>query len=267
LIYGLLFEYYSFFLTGDNMSRREKREQRETEIIEKAISLLSARGFLDVRMSDIAGEAGYSMGTIYSHFESKEDLIVACAHLLSLDQQALFNAIALQPITAIEKIITLAQCSWLIATQHPDLIEIDNLSLMPSVWRRATRQRAQSLNQLHVELAATFLNMVMAAIEHDIQGHDHLDAAQKELLATYLTHGMWGLCVGLSSTAQSGYANNHCNAGHDETNAHFTTNYSNFLRGYGWQEEQPQAVFERCMEIARDSMSHTQWYSQKKVKA
>lgn len=243
------------------MSRREKRGLREQEIIEIAIKLLSEKGFLDVRMSDIAKATGYSMGTIYSHFESKEDLIVACAHTLIQDKKGLFENIAQLPeIPDIERITTLAQCSWLISIQHPEFIEIDTLSLMPSVWRRATPERAERLNELHVELAASFLSIVMKAIENGINGHTHLDEAEKEQLATHLTHGMWGLCVGLSNTMQSGYVSALSPKESEQTYSHFKTNFTNFLKGYGWQEEDTDAVFLRCLTTAKDCINHTTWF-------
>jgi len=243
------------------MQRREKRELREQEIIGKTIGLLSQRGFLDVRMADIAKETRYSMGTIYSHFESKEDLLLACAHALVLDHKVLIQAISHQPVPAIEKIITMTECSWQISMQHPDLIEIDNLSLMPSVWRRATQHRANELNQLHVELANIFLNIVLEAIGQSLNGYDQLDQQATERLAHHLTHGMWGLCVGLSSTAQSGYASTLCPKSGDESHAHFATNYSNFLKGYGWQEADPKAVFARCKATARICINQTSWFA------
>ncbi|MDX8412451.1 MAG: TetR/AcrR family transcriptional regulator [Mariprofundales bacterium] len=241
--------------------RREKREQREHEIIDKSIQLLSQQGFLSLRMSDIAQAAQYSMGTIYSHFESKEDLLIACAHTLVLEHQLLIQTIQQRPIPAIEQIIATAQCNWLISMHHPDLIEIDNLSLMPSVWRRATRQRADQLNQLHVVLASTFLAIVEQAIADNLHGYQHLEAAEKSQLAHTLTHGMWGLCVGLASTAQSGYASNLCPKNSDENHAHFTTNYANFLKGYGWQEPNIDTVFARCNTIAIECMKSTTWFS------
>jgi len=243
------------------MQRREKRELREQEIIKNTIELLSERGFLDVRMSDIAKGTQYSMGTIYSHFEGKEDLLVACAHALVLEHRDLVLDIQKLEMPAIEKIITLAQCSWQISMQHPDLVEIDNLSLMPSVWRRATQLRADKLNQLHVELANLFLSIVLEAIAEDLHGHAKLNEHETKRLAHHLTHGMWGLCVGLSSTAQSGYASTLCPESGEEKHAHFITNYSNFLKGYGWQEADPEAVFKRCEKRAQQSMDVTTWYT------
>ena len=243
------------------MLRREKRDLREKEIVEKTIELLSQRGFLDLRMADVAKKTKYSMGTIYSHFESKEDLLVACAYTLVLEHKVLFNAIANQPVPAIEKIITTGQCSWELSMNHPDLIEIDNLSLMPSVWRRATKQRANELNQLHVELANMFLGIVLEAIEQNLDGYELLNKEQTEQLAHHLTHGMWGLCVGLSSTAQSGYASTLCPESDDESYAHFSINYSNFLKGYGWHETNPYAVFERCKSVAQKCINETTWFA------
>lgn len=249
------------------IDKREKREQREREIIGVAIGLLAETGFLDMRMADLARATGYSMGTIYSHFDSKEDLIVACAHTLCLDEQWLFNEISVQAIPAIDKIITMAQCSWLISMQHPQLIEIDSLSLMPSIWRRATNHRAERLNRLHVELAETLVAIVLNTIENGIHGHSRLDDVDRQHLATHLAHGLWGLCVGLTSTAQSGYARTLCPADRDKTYAHFTTNYTNFLKGYGWQEADPDAVFARCLGIAKHCLNQTTWFALSETEA
>ena len=244
------------------MQRREKREIREREIIGTSLMLLAERGFLDVRMADIARETGNSMGTIYSHFESKEDLIVACAYALTLEHRTLIEEIRWQPVPAIEKIIAVAHCSWLISMQHPDLVEIDNLSMMPSVWRRATTHRVEQLNRLCEELAGSFLGIVLEAIENGLDGHGSLGEVEAGQLAHYLTHGMWGLCVGLSSTAQSGYASSLCPKQNEAGSyAHFTTNFANFLKGYGWQEPDPAALFARCLALAEASLNTTTWYS------
>ena len=70
-----------------------------------------------------------------------------------------------------------------------------------------------------------------------------------------------GLCVGLSSTAQSGYFSTLCPDSEDDSYRHFTTNYINFLKGYGWHEENPEAVFDRCLKIAKESLKQTEWFS------
>lgn len=61
----------------------EKKEQ----IILKAIQLLVAKGEHSTPMSLIAKEANTGMGTIYSYFPSKEDLINECYSYLRQKQQ------------------------------------------------------------------------------------------------------------------------------------------------------------------------------------
>ncbi len=246
------------------MDRREKREQREQEIVEHAIQLFSERGFLGVRMSDVAKQTQYSMGTIYSHFESKEDLLIACAHALVLDHQLLFTRVRELGIPAIEQIITLAQGVWVVASKFPDLIEIKSLSLMRSVWKRATEQRVSRYDHLHEDLSLRIREMAMEAIAESFSGYDDLEGKALEGLADTLTHGLWGLSIGMSSITQSGYAENHCEEHSDEElEQFFSINYSNFLKGYGWCSEEVEAVMERCSWQSQQLLEETTWFSTK----
>jgi AcrR family transcriptional regulator len=52
----------------------KKRAQR---IIQSAVLLAERGGFDAVRLRDVAADADVAMGTLYSHFRSKEDLLVA----------------------------------------------------------------------------------------------------------------------------------------------------------------------------------------------
>lgn len=47
-------------------------------ILEKASEMFEKLGFAELKVSELAQEAGVSVGTIYSYFESKEGLYSAC---------------------------------------------------------------------------------------------------------------------------------------------------------------------------------------------
>ncbi len=47
-------------------------------ILEKATEMFDKHGFEELKVSDLAHEAGVSVGTIYAYFESKEGLFSAC---------------------------------------------------------------------------------------------------------------------------------------------------------------------------------------------
>ena len=48
---------------------------KDQDILIKTLELASSRGLRSLSLSDIAKECGISKSTLYSHFESKEDLI------------------------------------------------------------------------------------------------------------------------------------------------------------------------------------------------
>lgn len=249
------------------MDRKEKRALREQEIVEHAIQLFSQQGFLGVRMSDIAKQTQYSMGTIYSHFESKEDLLIACAHALVLDHQLLFARVRELDIPAVEQIITLAQGVCVVASKFPDLIEVKNLSLMRSVWKRATEQRVAHYNHLHEDLSLRIRGMAIEALAENFTGYEKLQGGALEELADTLTHGLWGLSIGMSSITQSGYAENYCDKHtEEELEQFFSTNYSNFLKGYGWCCKDAETVMTRCSQRSQQLLSETTWFSPQRMK-
>jgi AcrR family transcriptional regulator len=59
------------------LSRAERRERTREDLIAAAESLFIARGFHATPVDEIALEAGYTKGAVYSNFESKEDLFFA----------------------------------------------------------------------------------------------------------------------------------------------------------------------------------------------
>jgi len=71
-------------------------QDRARRIIETAVRLAEQGGFEAVRLRDVASNAGVALGTLYRHFRSKEDLLMAA---LSRDVEALGRRLAANPIT------------------------------------------------------------------------------------------------------------------------------------------------------------------------
>lgn len=243
------------------MSRQQKRTEREQFIIDQAIALFVEKGFLGVRMAEVAKSSVLSMGTIYSHFASKEDLLLGCAMRLIREKKATYQTIIDSDASAMRRIVTIFTVNWLIARNHPGLVEIENLSLMPSVWTRAHPQRIQELNILHEEFFNMINTVVLKMLDSDMNSDALIDDVSRQELAALINHGMWGLCVGLNSTAQSGLVRtgNH----HHEACSykHFTINVIHFLKGYGWSETEPERVFDACREDAFAYLEGRAWFA------
>jgi AcrR family transcriptional regulator len=52
---------------------------RVAEIVDAALSVFGRRGFARAQMSEVAAEAGVSVGTLYNYVESKDALLLLCA--------------------------------------------------------------------------------------------------------------------------------------------------------------------------------------------
>lgn len=61
----------------ERLTRAEKRERTREELISAADALFTGQGFHATSVDEIALEAGYTKGAVYSNFESKEDLFFA----------------------------------------------------------------------------------------------------------------------------------------------------------------------------------------------
>jgi AcrR family transcriptional regulator len=57
-------------------ARAERRDARQ-ELLSAAADVFAAHGFHDASIDEVAERAGYSKGTVYWHFEGKDDLFLA----------------------------------------------------------------------------------------------------------------------------------------------------------------------------------------------
>ena len=100
-------------MSVDNVHRslREKqRQERQELILQAAEQVFTEKGYYDISLDEIARRVGIGTATIYSHFSSKEDLMVAAIFERALKKVALHvQGIAAQPQNAREKLTQLFQ--------------------------------------------------------------------------------------------------------------------------------------------------------------
>jgi AcrR family transcriptional regulator len=61
------------------LNRQQKKEQTQERLIHAAAKVFARRGYHGAGLSEIAAEAGYSTGAVYSNFSGKEELFLALA--------------------------------------------------------------------------------------------------------------------------------------------------------------------------------------------
>lgn len=64
-------------MTKKRLTREESKQQTRTKLLKVASEMFAKQGFYSTSVDQIAEEAGYSKGAVYSNFGSKEDLFLA----------------------------------------------------------------------------------------------------------------------------------------------------------------------------------------------
>jgi AcrR family transcriptional regulator len=59
------------------LSRKESQLQTRERLLDAALQVFSRRGYYAASVDEIAAEAGYSKGAVYSNFSNKEELFLA----------------------------------------------------------------------------------------------------------------------------------------------------------------------------------------------
>ena len=124
---------------------RKAREYaaREELIIREARKFLLERGFQGWNMEDLAQAVEYSKGTLYQHFDSKEDLALAVV-TGSLEQRSdLFDKAAKFKGGTRERIRAICCACCEFATAHPEYFSVDLMLKSVSFWDKASEERKE----------------------------------------------------------------------------------------------------------------------------
>jgi AcrR family transcriptional regulator len=119
-------------------SRLTLPQQRGREtyqlILVAAARVFARRGFGEATVADIAAEAGISMGALYHHFASKEELFKAIAEKHIRDQEAAYGG--LLPSPSLRETIERFVDFWLDHCQQDDELS----GLIMECWAQAARE-------------------------------------------------------------------------------------------------------------------------------
>jgi TetR/AcrR family transcriptional regulator len=148
-------------MTGDiTLPRREREKARQRqEILNAALNLFSEKGYHNVTMHEIAGNAEFAIGTIYKFFKNKEDLYKA----LILEKGQEFKEIILEAVEEsqdeVEKLRNFVRAKGEIFRAHIPVIRLyfsethgESFSLLAGLDAEIREVHSQFLN----ELAAIF---------------------------------------------------------------------------------------------------------------
>ncbi len=160
--------------------------------------IVQQKGYLGLNMNDIADRIEYSKGTIYQHFQSKEDLLVAL-----VVQQLERRRHVLEVGTTFrggsrERMVAVCEANRVFVEQNPDTIGSMALIRLDSILQKASGKRRGLLT----ELESSALNAVVGIV-HDGLAHGDLNQGTVGD-PQHLAFGVWALMFGAAPAAHGG---------------------------------------------------------------
>jgi len=178
------------------ISERKERQRREREelILDCARATLEEKGYLGLKLDELAERVEYSKGTLYQHFSSKEDLILAICERDMEQRAALFRRAASFEGRPRERIVAIGLAAGIMAHSHPDFFNIEQLVRTRSVWEKTSPERRAGLED-HIRV--TF--ETACGIVRDAREAGDLDpdvSSDKEIVFALWTMGIGSFLLG-----------------------------------------------------------------------
>jgi AcrR family transcriptional regulator len=140
--------------------KERQRQEREWLILQAAEELLIERGYHETSIDDIAARVGISKGTVYLHFASKEDLVVALVEHGRRQFLAALDGILSTPGTPREKLYAILRLVYgnmsdqhvhhlRMILQRPELMSrlVEARQAFTAAWEEPMRRVAAVLDE------------------------------------------------------------------------------------------------------------------------
>ena len=166
--------------------------EQEEKVLRAAAACISDASLMDFTMSAIAKLAGMSMGSIYKHIHSKEDVLLALATRTHENLKRCFSDIYSQPISSPEHLISLSLIDYNKVDPYPFSRHLEMLTSNQVILERASPAWRTRLDNSADELTQVCESGIQAAItgEQLIPGENETETANQLMLA------IWSLNVG-----------------------------------------------------------------------
>lgn len=178
------------------LARRQREiATRERTLLDAAQAQIQRDGLLSLQMARIAEESGYAIGTLYKHFASKEDLLVALATRNSFDRVELFERAARWNGPTRERMLAVVLADLLIIREQPEHFRLAQFVWTDVVWGAASvesRRRALAA----CEPLAGLIDGIVA------EGRARGELPDTALPVGALTMGPWMMTVGMHALVQ-----------------------------------------------------------------
>lgn len=211
---------------GTKERRQRQFAEREQRFLVAARELIHETGLLSLQMTRIAERAEYAVGTLYLHFASKEDLLLALTVEDARIHVELFQRVARWQASPRDRMFAIGVADMLFVRRHPEHFRIGQYVFTEVVWGAASAERRQALLEANDPIGEIVTGIINDAV------------ASKELLLQGLTPeqvsiGLWSLTLGTHNLVHAEGVMEDFNVGNPYRL--LCRHLQTMLNGYGWK--------------------------------
>jgi AcrR family transcriptional regulator len=177
-------------IMGTKERRQREMAEREQRFLDKARELILQDSLLNLQMARVAKACDYATGTLYQHFTSKEDLLVAVACEKAAIRAELFERAACWKAPSRDRIFGVAVGDMLFARRYPDYFRLAQYVFTEVVWHAASAERRRQALEAGKPIGAAVFRIFQEAV-------DAGDLDPRGLTLAELMIGPWTLCLGM----------------------------------------------------------------------
>lgn len=175
------------------MGTRERRQrefcEREELFLDAALELIRQDGLLNLQMGRLADKCEYSVGTLYLHFASKEDLLLALVTRAFRDYINLVLRAQAWNAASRDRMFAIGVADMVFVRRHPDYFRIAQYSLCEVSWKAASTDRRKAFMDANRPLVE-----IVSSIAEDARRAGDLQPNSQT--PQEMAVGVWALCGG-----------------------------------------------------------------------
>jgi AcrR family transcriptional regulator len=208
---------------------RKQREirDRETKILALARDMLLEQGYHGLSMDRIADALEYSKGTIYKHFSSKEEVLLALANQAIEQRLHLFRRGAAFRGRTRERLYGIGLAGELFVRLYPHHFSVEQVIRLSSVWEKTSENRRDFMRSCEAQCVEVVGGVIRDAVA---SGDLELPA---NVLPEQLVFGLWAMNFGAYSITSS--STTLTEIGIADAFETLRWNYAMLLDGCGWR--------------------------------
>jgi len=227
-------------------SRRERQwRERHALIIAEAENLFAGGGYRGLNLDHLAERVEYSKATLYNHFSSKEDLLLAVANAhLDLRYQLFSRALSFPGVSR-ERMCVVGVADELLCEAKPYAFSLAQLVRTQSIWEHAGEDNRDAYERR----AGEVLSVVKEIVRQARQAGDLPSTAPSD---EQIMTGIVSLAKGSFLLGEAGIF-----PGDSIRPGEFRfANYNVFLDGAGWRPLSTEYDYEAARGRARSLLSN-----------